>query len=88
MRDHGRGYEPGLRRRHGTPSPGSDAALDENGLGMTCVLLQRAQSEVRGNQGAVEAVLLAVQAAVDVAVAGADEVEDFVAAACAGPECC
>ena len=55
---------------------------------MRYVLLQRAQSEVRGNQGAVEAVLLAVQAAVDVAVAGADEVEYFVAAACAGPECC
>ena len=43
---------------------------------MRCVLLQRAQSEVRGKQGAVEAVLLAVEAAVDVAVAvddGADQ---------------
>ena len=35
-----------------------------------------------------KAVLLAIEATVDVAVAGANEVEGFVPAACAGLGCC
>ena len=72
--DHDRGYEPRLHRRHGTPSPGSDAALDENGTGLRRVLLQSSRTGVRACGGQrVEVLLLTVEAAEDAGVAGADE---------------
>ena len=88
MSDQDRGYEPRLHRRQGTPLPGSDAALNENGTGMRRVRRVRGQRCGASGSQRVKAVLLAVEATVDVAVAGADEVEGFVPAACAGPGCC
>ena len=74
MRNDDRGYEPGLRRCHGKPSPGSDATLDENGMAMTRVLLQSSRKGVRACGGQrVEVLLLTVEAAEDAGVAGADE---------------
>jgi len=70
MRDHDRGYEPRLRRRHGTLSPESDEALDENGV---CYCRVRGRG-VRASGGQrVEVLLLTVEAAEDAGVAGADE---------------